>query len=515
MELKFLKSGLRWGHNKGRLVAYLIVDNWDDFNFKTLFTLIVFDEKGIKHEMGYVKIGFFGQEEGNHTQIPETFLQLDKKFFSLGQSGKYYDKLKDLHPTLRMNILKGLNDIVRDENLLKRALKEEVTGVSLLRDISLTTVTGQYKRLLVGDALLTKFDFKYVMPQTLKTAGLDLSFSVDPESNPPTNIHVVIGRNGVGKTHLLNNMAKSLVNFERTGTIETTSKFVVKPNTFENDNEFFAGVVSVAFSVFDPFEPLPEQKDKSKGVRYSYVGLKHIIDNESDGNIPLIYETLTNEFVRSLTTCISLGKIERWKQAIRCLESDPLLKDLDLCEIVAEKKANKLWNKITSLYNRTSSGHRIVLLTITKLVEKVEEKTLVLIDEPEAHLHPPLLSAFIRSLSVILEHRNGVAIIATHSPVVIQEVPRSCVWKLRRTGLEANAERPKIETFGENVSVLTREVFELEVTNSGFHKLLQDKLDDNDSYSEIVDKFDNNLGAEARAILRALIEEQKENGDLR
>ena len=31
-----------------------------------------------------------------------------------------------------------------------------------------------------------------------------------------------------------------------------------------------------------------------------------------------------------------------------------------------------------------SSGHKIVLLTITKLVETVDEKTLVLMDEPEA-----------------------------------------------------------------------------------------------------------------------------------
>jgi predicted ATP-dependent endonuclease of OLD family len=51
-----------------------------------------------------------------------------------------------------------------------------------------------------------------------------------------------------------------------------------------------------------------------------------------------------------------------------------------------------------------------VLLTITRLVETVEERTLVLLDEPEAHLHPPLLSAFVRSLSDLLINRNGVAI---------------------------------------------------------------------------------------------------------
>ncbi|MGN9540532.1 AAA family ATPase [Escherichia coli] len=62
-----------------------------------------------------------------------------------------------------------------------------------------------------------------------------------------------------------------------------------------------------------------------------------------------------------------------------------------------------------------SSGHAVVLLTLTRLVATVEEKTLVLIDEPESHLHPPLLSAFIRALSDLLLD-NGLSIIATHSP---------------------------------------------------------------------------------------------------
>ncbi|MEK5757114.1 AAA family ATPase, partial [Acinetobacter variabilis] len=75
------------------------------------------------------------------------------------------------------------------------------------------------------------------------------------------------------------------------------------------------------------------------------------------------------------------------------------------------------------LFGQLSSGHKIVLLILTRLVETVDEATLVLIDEPESHLHPPLLSAFMSALTELLEDRNGVAIIATHSPVVVQEVP--------------------------------------------------------------------------------------------
>ncbi|MFE0908059.1 AAA family ATPase [Streptomyces rochei] len=142
---------------------------------------------------------------------------------------------------------------------------------------------------------------------------------------------------------------------------------------------------------------------------------------------------------------------------------------------------------------------------MTRLVEHVGERTLVLIDEPETHLHPPLLSAFIRVLSDLLTERNGLAIVATHSPVVLQEVPAHCVWKLRRYGDHLAADRPSIETFGENVGILTHEVFGLEVTDTGFHRDLSVLVDEGLSYEGILDRFQGRLGGEARIIARSLI----------
>jgi len=158
-----------------------------------------------------------------------------------------------------------------------------------------------------------------------------------------------------------------------------------------------------------------------------------------------------------------------------------------------------------SLQKRMSSGHAIVLLSITKLVARLEEKTLVLFDEPESHLHPPLLSALIRSLSLLLSDRNGVAIIATHSPVVLQEIPKSCVWKITRVGIASSISRPDNETFGENVSLLTRDVFNLEVSKSGFNALLSEEADHANTYEQVLDDFNQQIGFEGRAILRSLM----------
>jgi hypothetical protein len=144
-----------------------------------------------------------------------------------------------------------------------------------------------------------------------------------------------------------------------------------------------------------------------------------------------------------------------------------------------------------------------VLLTISRLIELVEEKSLVLIDEPEGHLHPPLLSAFIRALSDLLIDRNGVTIIATHSPVVLQEVPKRCVWILNRSGASARADRPEAETFGENVGVLTREIFGLQVVRTGFHRMIAEAAVGR-SYDEVLEFFAGNLGAEGRGLARVL-----------
>jgi len=51
---------------------------------------------------------------------------------------------------------------------------------------------------------------------------------------------------------------------------------------------------------------------------------------------------------------------------------------------------------------------------------------------------------------------------------------------------------------------LTREVFGLEVSKSGFHTLLQAEIDRGQSYHDIVSTYTGQLGTEAKGILRAM-----------
>lgn len=484
---------------------YLQKDNWDDWDFKTTFYLYFFSSEKAFEKIGEVKIAKRNQVSGfdiGTTVVPDSFEKLDEDYFSLGQGKIYYENLNNYGDEIRDFVLNALNDIAFDEEVFRNVLDENVTNVSLLRDWSVEMVRGGLRRLATGDAELSDYNFLYNFPNTNKNKKLtsSIDFRVVPYVSPPTNIHVLIGRNGVGKTYVLNNMIDSLVNNSK-----PNSKYgYFSSPSFEG--EIFNNLVSVSFSAFDDREPPNERKDSAKGIKYSYIGLKR---PKSDKNsAPKSTTILKNEFLKSIENSIKGAKWRRLKSALITLSSDPVFRRLGLIEVIESYNFDRIEvdinKKIGELFRRLSSGHRIVLLTMVRLVETVDERSLVLLDEPETHLHPPLLSAFIRALSNLLIKRNAVALIATHSPVVLQEVPKSCVWNLNRSGSFSKAERLTFESFGENVGGLTNEVFGLEVTDSGFHKLISDVVNESRTIDEVFYKFNNELGLEAKAIVRAL-----------
>jgi len=58
---------------KGNLKVYLKVDNWEDFGFKTLYEIVLFDEDNKKYELGYVKIANFEQTTEKREELADTF----------------------------------------------------------------------------------------------------------------------------------------------------------------------------------------------------------------------------------------------------------------------------------------------------------------------------------------------------------------------------------------------------------------------------------------------------------
>lgn len=497
-----------------RNVAFLLIDNWNDwYVFQTMFTLWVFDEHGAMHQLGSVKIGQRGllpahassepQPGSRCPGLPPTFDALDEAYFSLGQDENYYEMLNSLSEHYRDKVLLGLRDCAYDLTIFEAARLEDVMQRSLLRAVHERNVRSRLHRLSMGDSTLTRFEFDYVFPTTGDgIARPVLRFEVTPESEPPTNVHLLIGRNGVGKTRCMRGIAEALLGRARED--EPPGQIVIDPSAA--DAWSFSGLVMISFSAFDEFDLRPLTEDL---IRSQQVGLLQWLNKDgveytsmkAPGNLAL-------DFQESFEGCRHGLRAARWRAAVQTLEADDLFAEANVTILLNMDDDN--WKEAAvTLFRRLSSGHAIVLLTMTRLIEMVDERTLVLLDEPEGHLHPPLLSAFIRALSDLLIKRNGVAIVASHSPVVLQEVPKSCAWKLRRAGRISVVERPTIETFGENVGILTREVFGYEVTKSGFHRLLDDAVSVQQlDYDGVVRLFGGQLGAEARAIVQALIAER-------
>ena len=497
------------GSLSGRNHAFLVYDNWDDYGFKTTFDLVFFDGAGTRIDFGLVKVMQKGMHRG-HVKLPGgSFDFLDESYCSIGQEQNYYELFANIERESRENLLTALRDCVFDPTIYQQFRSEEAMGVSLLRSIDDRTVREIFRGALIGQVLLTPFKFSYSFagsePQDHGPYPT-LKFSVFPRSNPPTNIHAIIGRNSVGKTKLLWDIAGVLCR-RKDDASEESGKIEFENEIGNAADGSFSRLVTVAFSAFDRFKAPREGSISEGDIHYSYIGLKkrtheaisrgQIVETKTD-------EDLCQEFSNSLINCEKEPRLQRWNDSLALLESDPGFRDLSLANLMLLETGQRI-QAAAQLFQSLSSGHKIVLLTITRLVELIDERTLVLMDEPESHLHPPLLASLVRVLSMLLTRRNGAAILATHSPVVLQEVPRSCVWVLRRSGEEVAADRPTIETFGENVGVLTREIFGLEVTLSGFHKLVSEAVTEaNGSYDKVIETFGGQLGSEARAIALAL-----------
>ncbi len=502
-----------------RSSVYLIVDFWDDwFKFRTMYTMLVYDDDGDRHQIGSVKIGQSGllPAQGGQVvpagyrtpELPASFQALDPaKFFSLGQDEDYYSTLRSLPSNICQNILVGLCDCAFDLAIFDRHFSQLVMQDSILRSIRDGNVRNRLHRLAHGNAELTRFQFRYTLPVSPLDADTEvltpppiLTFHVEPNSYPPTNVHVLVGRNGAGKTRCIQTLVNTVL-----GRDSDTSPPGILERMGDNHDEWdFAGLVSVSFSAFDEFEAPPNVANLK--LRAGFVGLRG--SEEVDGQFREALKTkndLAVDFVNSFTKCREEPRRTRWLKAVRSLATDPLFAEVAVERFLEFEGVG--WQELVAhAFKKLSSGHSIVLLTTTRLVELVDERTLVVLDEPEGHLHPPLLSAFVRSVSDLLVSRNGVALISTHSPVVLQEVPMSCVWMLRRTRTVSVVERPSMETFGESSGVLTREIFGLEVSNSGFHQMVSAIANEPDrTYEEVETRFNGQLGSVAKILARSII----------
>ncbi|GAA2598991.1 AAA family ATPase [Dactylosporangium fulvum] len=491
----------------------LINDNWDDYKFKTTFHAELCLSPKETTQLGELKV-LQRNQHGGRTLLPEgVFDRLGAEYCSLGQNFEYYETLKQFPKQVYDPILRGLRDVVRDERILFAFEQEEGFRLSLMRHGSAARALQDAPGLFgfneeeSGDGLR----FKFVTNVGGESFNIVLGFN--QVEVLPDNINVVIGYNGTGKTQLLANLA--LV-----ASADSTKREELRGSAgyFSDSNDVrFGAVICISYSAFDTFA-LPESflrrsevstgtqrlKDRGEINDYTYCGLRKRADEQQlDTREPRGLKTIDEvhgDFRRALKRARSADKRAALIAALSIIGREPSFGRIGLEPHMAYY--DQTWH---TYFEKLSTGHKIVLNMLVQIIAHGRPRSLILIDEPESHLHPSLLAAFLRALNGTLRRFNSYAVIATHSPVVLQEMPRNQVRILTRFGSRTIVQHPLSETFGENVGYLTSNVFNLDNTQTDYHSVLKQLAENDDlSMDDIEELFDGELSGQARAYVRSL-----------
>jgi predicted ATPase len=486
--------------SSSRTVVALKWDFWDDFGFKTSFhaRLTVPGQKTL--DLGIVKILQIDQEGGRTPIAKSRFGALSEMYCSLGQSLAYYEMLRKLTGVYE-GYLTALRDVVFSPSTLESFRSHTGFVNSLTRSSGAVIALEDGPSLFPKTRKLAKTEKDDRLSFAFRTAvgGSDFTLQVRlAVGELKERTAVIIGYNATGKTQLLANLGMIA---SRKDNDPDTDRTRQRFGHFLGDGPVLSGVIAVSYSAFDTFEipstrsgnSTTRAKEDAEGQRgYLYCGLRNTKNKLQSS------EESANDFISALERCKSRNLKDRFIRCMSILLEEPSM--VEYTAITTLMRADE--NKCREFYESLSTGHKLVLKVITQLVAYLQRRSLVLFDEPETHLHPSLVAALMKCLRQLLDDTLSFAVIATHSPVVIQETPSKNVFVLHRIGALTKIESPTIETFGENVGLLTSEVFDLNASESDFRHVLRG-LADHDF--ETIDKiFGKPLGMQARSYIRSI-----------
>jgi predicted ATPase len=469
--------------------VFLFDDNWDDFGYKTLFkSSIQLDADSREIELGEVKILEISDEGPiSSPRIDDHFTSLEATFCSLGQSVRYYRHLRDDLPVgVRREYLKSFRDIVSRPKQRERFERHPGFETSLLRNGSARDALrrgGHYIDAPVQELEPPSFDFKMTLPGSKAPHEVHIDFT--PHHGLPHRINLLIGRNGTGKTQFLAHLAQSLYGV---GQLEDDENELLGTADIVAGKPEFSKIIAISYSAFDEF-PIPKgepRRGRKTLFDYKYCGLRNASGAIDVDELKIMLD----------------GAMEAVKSEDRIDIFQSLADRLLGTRVAGEFAADKTYRD--QLFGRLSAGQRFIIAVAADVVGFIEERSILLFDEPETHLHPGLLSTLIAILDEILREYQSFAIIATHSPILLQQVPRRYVRVLKRRGSRTTIGLPTLETFGEDLGELTRHVLDLTEPEQDFHAVLDRLVAEGLSAEQIEAMFERGLPLAARIYLESL-----------
>ncbi|ENT9838709.1 TPA: AAA family ATPase [Pseudomonas aeruginosa] len=474
-----------------QLPAYTVLivpseDNWNDFGYRTRVEVRI---RLAEDEAEHSTVAFIGfittsPDDPNGVVPLEKILRgVDNLAIPATDSHRFYTMLpsmdayrsivKKFGASRSAEVLKAMRDLVAlnefktNANWLDLAAKADVFLKSFVRNSESYFAYKNAGSILRGlefeefHRLSKSISIKFHLPG--RQSAHDLTFRFDHEADLPKRIAVIIGKNGVGKSQTLGRIVRaalegdeSLVDGGAGGRI-----LVNRILAFAPTNE--------AGSVF------PSDRRKRPRVWYRRFSLNRMGTLRKGAGVAdqVLQVARSEEYIGESSRwdifLEALEAIDNWEQI--CLpvrESEPIpLGKLRLGgeQRVLEKFAAVDTRKepirvVGGVGYPLSSGEISFLRFAAQASLSVENGSLLLLDEPETHLHPNFISQFVSLLDSLLRQTGSAAIIATHSAYFVREVFQEQVAVLRndQDGY-VRVEQPALRTFGADVGAISYFVF--------------------------------------------------------
>jgi predicted ATPase len=477
----------------------LYQDAWDDFGWKARFLATLHLDEEEEIDLGAVRVA--SRETAFRVKdMPAVLEKLPKGSASLGESIAYYRRIGAMPAAMRRRYLQSMQDIVAKPERRRRIGEGNLWEKSFMREASSRHALkrgGYYIKTGYERVAPPSFDFSMKVKGAPSAHEVDVDYSA--HNGLPNRTIAWVGRNGTGKTTALAALAAGLMPPQ---VFSKESVSDLPRASVESDVEI-SRLITISYNVFDEF-PLPrppgEKAPRVDGIAYKsrasykYCGLRNAKGVVNTDEVKAMLD-------EALEPVVQGDRMDILRKTIETLLGPAIANDL-----TSENDDDR------SLAIRSlSAGQRLVAAIFSNIIGFIEEGSLLLIDEPETNLHPGLLSTFMAALNETLEEFDSYAIVATHSPIVLQQVPNRYVRQFIRT----NTNRPRVrelnfECFGEDLGEITRNVLGLADPERDFTHVLERLFEKHGSAEGVAGLFEGTLGVPAMAYLYALEDDAEE-----
>jgi predicted ATPase len=457
-------------HNDEYPYFHLQSNDWDDFGRETTFYLTYHSKLNDYYSFGSVKITD-GITEMTNLVIKSKFITLEDSFCSIGQKEVYYTGIQAYFGINTASILYALKDASYFTEINDKFASNLIFVNSLIRDDKVEQLSRNIRFVLEGRSLENKYNFTYNFTPNYADTPVEIELNYNNTLEYSDRIFAVIGKNGAGKTQLITNLPLDI------------SK--PKLSSFKPNTPIFSKVIAVSYSVFDNFE-LPKPK---VDFNYVFCGLLN-----KDKNLPSKIEKGQN-LLEAYKKIKHHNRVEKWKYILTNFIDEEVLKDVFINNALRgvgddnEFKINE--GKFIGLIDKLSSGQGIMLEIMTKIIANIRYDSLILFDEPETHLHPNAISQLISSIYELVESFDSYCLITTHSPIIIQNIFGKNVYVMEKDENVPSLRKIGVECFGENLTVLTEDVFSNRDINKHYKVILDKMIDNYNDYETIIEKIEN------------------------